>query len=266
MNRLTPKHTLSCTPASKPMSTRLRVPEALIGERPGATPHLEALFAEHGHERRLSAHESLFFEGDDAHAIYRVVSGLLRCYIVSEDGTRQIVRFAGPGASLGVSVVDFWHFSVEAVDPVVLSWVPRDLVDAERERDAELRHELRCQVARELRRRDWQLMQLAHLTSTERLMAFLVDFADSQRAAGLHAKRSIPLPMSRQDIGDFLGLSLETVSRAFSALKRAGRIEMTGSDRYRFPTTAPVQRSERGTDRAVDRAAFHDRPLEVGAA
>lgn len=172
-------------------------------------------------------------QGDAADQVHGIVSGHVRCYASDEDGQRRILRFAGPGDVLGLSAVQTWPLSKEAVGDVILRTIPRDLFEDAFDRDCGLRREVRMRLLAELTERDHLVAELAHHHATDRLLNFLTDFARNHGTAG----RWTFLPMTRSDIADHLGLSIETVSRGFTALRDRGDIRMEGSARYRLAET-----------------------------
>lgn len=187
---------------------------------------LEALMAERGRNRRHGKDSLILLEEEPVEAIHQVVSGVVRCYVMSEEGRRQITRFAWPGDYLGCSAVDVWHFSAEAVDDTVLRSISRDTLEAAEIGDREFHRDLRRATMREMKRREAHLARVAYLTADERLLDFLHELlAHASERDGYRR-----LPLMRRDIADHLGLSVETVSRAFTSLKRTGRIEMRGAD------------------------------------
>ncbi len=179
--------------------------------------------------RHVRPGEIVFLHGESADAIYQVVSGTIRCCTISEDGWRQIFRFARTDEFLGLVDLETWHFTAEAVDHVVLRTAPRERVERALQTDRRLQIAVRRFVAAELETRERQLATIAYMSAAERLRSFLQDFAGTRSSTGF-----IVLPMTRQDIGDHLGLTLETVSRAFGKLRSDGVIEMRGASRFRL--------------------------------
>lgn len=171
----------------------------------------------------------VFLDGESADNVYQVVSGTVRCCTIAEDGRRQIFRFVHAGEFLGLADSDTWHYTAEAVDHVILRTAPRDRVESAMCEDPDVMHAIREFLVKELATREQQLISIAYAAAADRLLHFLEDYAGKRSSKGF-----IVLPMTRQDIGDHLGLTLETVSRAFSNLRKTGVIEMKGSDRFRI--------------------------------
>ncbi len=172
---------------------------------------------------------ALCVEGDPIDQVYQVVAGAARCCSIVEDGRRKIFRFSRARDFLGLADVDVWRFSVEAVDALVVRAAPRVDVERAMETSPAFRRAIRLHAVEALAERERQLTVLAFDPSEKRLLWFLRVFAERRGGDGF-----LTLPMTRQEIGDYLGMSLETVSRSFSALRRAGLIELKGAERYRF--------------------------------
>lgn len=171
----------------------------------------------------------VFLDGENADCVYQVVSGTIRCCTISEDGRRQIFRFVHAGDFLGLADFDTWHYTAEAVDHVILRTTARDHLETAMCEDPGVMRAIRGFLVKELATREQQLISIAYVAAADRLVQFLEDLSSKRTSKGF-----VVLPMTRQDIGDHLGLTLETVSRAFSSLRKSGVIEMKGSDRFRF--------------------------------
>jgi CRP-like cAMP-binding protein len=189
------------------------------------------LFKDRVQQKNYLPGGTIVLHGSRADTLYRVVSGTVRCCTITEDGRRQIFRFARAGDCLGLDEIDTWHYTAEAVDRVCLRSAPRAAVEREMAQNPQLQRAARQLVSRTLQSLEQQLMILAYMQADQRLQWFLIQFARGARKGAF-----VTLPMTRQDIGHHLGLTLETVSRAFGVLKRNGAIEMQGSDKYRILT------------------------------
>ncbi len=155
----------------------------------------------------------------------------VRCCTVDADGCRQIICFSKKGGFIGLSDLDVWHFTAEAVDHVIVKAVPRAVLERRLKENAVLRREVRAYVCNLLERRERQLLALVNNRAPERLRGFLDEFAASRPRVG---NRPVALPMCRRDIADHLGMSLETVSRAFTELKVRRQIEMATPEKYQM--------------------------------
>lgn len=192
---------------------------------------MSRIFARQNTQTVFAKGKTLFMEGDPADTMYEIVSGVVRCYTLSEDGQRQIFKFVGAGDMLGLAALDEYRYEAEAVDTVVVRSCPRVEFELALSRDRGLQEELRRSICVELLAREQHMVMLTHMDSTQRVLWFLDGFTKTGRRA---PGGFVHLPMPRHDIGDFLGLTMETVSRTFSALKKEGVVEMPRSDRYRL--------------------------------
>jgi CRP-like cAMP-binding protein len=166
----------------------------------------------------------IYGEGEPADYLYKVLSGTVRTYKVLTDGRRQIGAFHFPGDIFGLETGSMHLFSAEGTTNVSVLVVRRSSVIAAVARDGELASELWSFTAKELNRSRDHIMLLIK-NAQERVATFLLEMAE--RAAG----NAVELPMSRQDIADYLGLTIETVSRTLTQLEAAATIELPSSRR-----------------------------------
>lgn len=156
----------------------------------------------------------IYAQGEAATQLYQVEFGAVRVYRLLSDGRRQISAFYMPGEVFGFEGDTIHHFFAEAIIGTnIRSFRASQLNDAS--------HILLPMTLRGLTRAQEHLLVLGRQTAVERVAAFLVDIA--RRQGGLD---QVDLPMSRMDIGDYLGLTIETVSRVFSKLKEKGIIAL----------------------------------------
>ena len=160
-------------------------------------------------------------QGEQASSCFRILSGCVRTVKLLEDGRRQIGEFLMAGDLLGFDALDTYDFAAEAVSDVVLRRYPRRMVDALAESNALLARRLRNLASVSLRMAHTQLLLLGRKTASERIATFLLEMAE--RLPHAHA-RVLDLPMSRTDMADHLGLTIETVCRVLAHLRRDGTI------------------------------------------
>jgi CRP/FNR family transcriptional regulator, anaerobic regulatory protein len=165
------------------------------------------------------AKETIFLEGEDALALYNVTCGTLRLYRLFDDGRRQIVGFALPGDFLGLDLASRHAFSADAVEAVSACRLARTSFTALTERKPHLLRRLHAATTRELSAAQDQVMALGRRSAEEKLAWFLIHLRQRYERVGDHSA-TIALPMSRLDIADFLGLTIETVSRTLTKLSR----------------------------------------------
>jgi CRP/FNR family nitrogen fixation transcriptional regulator len=164
--------------------------------------------------------EEIFGEGEASRYVYRVISGAVRTYRVLSDGRRQIVEFHTPGDIFGLDGESRHALGAEAVGETVLQVMRRDAFLNERGADAAIQA-----LLKKFHRAQAHMLLLGRHTACERVAAFLLDF---RKRAGADV---LDLPMSRQDIADYLGLTIETVSRTFTQLQAARQIDLVSCRR-----------------------------------
>ena len=164
-------------------------------------------------------------QGQVANTWYCVLSGAaLRC-VNKIDGRRQIVDLLLPGDFFGLTNDNEYNYTVESAAPsTVIAAYPRKQIESQADSNPQLARELRQITFDRLSRLQEQLMILGRITAPEKVGAFLLTVADRQ--ANGDSDR-VTLPISRYDIADYLAISVETVSRALSELKRRGLIRIT---------------------------------------
>jgi len=167
----------------------------------------------------------IFGEDEPTEYLYRVVSGSVRTYKILSDGRRQIGGFYLPGDVFGLESGDEHTFSAEAITDAKLLVVKRSAIAALASRDAGIARELFHLTSRELQRMQMRVLLLVK-SAQERVASFLLEMAERASAGNI-----VELPMSRQDIADYLGLTIETVSRTLSVLETAAAIEVPTSRR-----------------------------------
>ena len=167
----------------------------------------------------------VYGENEPADYLYKVVSGAVRTYRVLNDGRRQIGAFHLPGDMFGLEVGDTHGSSAEAIADSVILVIKRSAVLALAARDAEVARQLWTLTARELGRAQNHMMLLVR-NAQERIATFLLEM--EERAC---AGDAVELPMSRQDIADHLGLTIETVSRTLTQLEHDSSIALPTSRR-----------------------------------
>jgi CRP/FNR family nitrogen fixation transcriptional regulator len=173
----------------------------------------------------FARNSEIYGENEPADYLYKVVSGTVRTYKVLVDGRRQIGGFHLPGDMFGFESGDEHTFSAEAITDCKILVIKRSAVIALATRDNDVAQQMWALTARELQRVQDHIMVLIK-SAQERVASFLLEMAG--RAAGGGA---VELPMSRQDIADYLGLTIETVSRTLTQLEKTAAIELPTSRR-----------------------------------
>lgn len=171
----------------------------------------------------FARNEEIYGENEPAHYLYKVVSGAVRTYRVLNDGRRQIGAFYLPGDTFGLEAGEHHTFSAESIVDSKVMLIKRSSLIALASRSADVARQLWAMAAGELRRAQDHTMLLIK-TAQERVAGFLLEMAKREHRADV-----VELPMSRQDIADYLGLTIETVSRTLTQLENAAAIEVPTS-------------------------------------
>lgn len=201
-----------------------------------------------GQDRRASAIElmgalvpfarntEIYGENEPADYLYKVVSGTVRTYKVLVDGRRQIGGFYLPGDMFGLETGDEHACSAEAITDCKIIVIKRSAVVALAARDNEVARQMWELTGRELQRAQDRILVLIK-SAQERVAGFLLEMADRASDGG-----AVELPMSRQDIADYLGLTIETVSRTLTQLEKTATIELPSSRRILLRNRSALNR------------------------
>ncbi|MBU6420265.1 MAG: helix-turn-helix domain-containing protein [Proteobacteria bacterium] len=178
----------------------------------------------------LPAGKQFMEEGEPAQHFYNVNSGTVRLFKALPDGRRQIIGFAGPGHFIGLAATDMNIVSAETMEPVQVCRFSRAGLDAMLAEYQVLERKLLDVAMHELALSQQQMLLLGRKTALERIASFLLYWARRQEVCGEgklpRPKTKLSLPLSRTDLADYLGLTIETVSRSLSRLKKNGLIEI----------------------------------------
>jgi CRP/FNR family transcriptional regulator len=167
----------------------------------------------------LAPNETLFAAGELAHSVHSLTTGFARLYKLLPDGRRQVIGFALPGDFLGTAPSDRYTFSADAIDAVTGCRLPREAFTHFIEQRPHFLLRINEFAARELMLAQEQMLLLGRRTAEEKVASFLVGWRERLAQIG-DERQTIALPMSRQDIADYLGLTIETVSRTLTRFER----------------------------------------------
>jgi CRP/FNR family transcriptional regulator len=203
------------------------------GGRETSRPSLEG----RGGKARHGPHSLIFMEGDPADRVYQIVDGAVMLYKLLPDGRRQVVELLRAGDLFGVSSLRINDCAAETLTAATLISVERAVVDG----SPDLQRMLTQSLARKLLGLHEHAVTLGRKSALERVTTFLMEFIPDRGGydcAGRNPKGAdeavVHLAMTRQEIADYLGLTLETVSRAFSELRRRGAIVLDRQDEVRI--------------------------------
>ncbi|SFP21905.1 CRP/FNR family transcriptional regulator, nitrogen fixation regulation protein [Bradyrhizobium sp. Ghvi] len=166
----------------------------------------------------------IYGEKESADYVYQVKSGAVRSYKLLSDGRRQIGAFHLVGDIFGLENGASHRFTAEAIVETTVRLIRRESLETVAESDAMVAKNLLCMTTINLQHAEDHMLLLGRKTSLERVAAFLLEMDKRIAASAVMA-----LPMSRRDIADYLGLTLETVSRALSRLHELGIIGFLGN-------------------------------------
>ncbi len=177
---------------------------------------------------RMSFARNCEIYGDEEPAdfVYNIVSGAVRLCKLLDDGRRQVAAFHLPGEIFGLELGNEHRFTAEAVVDSVILVIRRSAVVALAERDGDVAHQVWAHTANDLQRVQDHMLLLGCMSAKERVAAFLL-----QMAGRLSGTNEVELPMPRQDIADYLGLTIETVSRTMTQLETEAAIGLPSSRR-----------------------------------
>lgn len=185
-----------------------------------ALGHEELLTFDHVVQHRsFPAKTVLFEQGGKADFVFSVSEGTIRLFRLLPDGRRQIIGFAIKGDFLGVAMDEVHEYTAEAVDQIRVCRIPRPGFAVMLDEKPHLMKKLHQLAGREIHNSQDQIVLLGRKNAEERVAAFLLSFRERLARVATRSV-TIPLPMSRQDIADYLGLTIETVSRTISKLAR----------------------------------------------
>jgi CRP/FNR family nitrogen fixation transcriptional regulator len=168
--------------------------------------------------------EEVYGEDEPAEYVYQVVSGSVRSYKLLSDGRRQIGAFYLPGDVFGLESGPTHRLTAEAVADTTVRLVKRRNLEQAAGITVQVAQSLWAMTAGELRHAEDHMLLLGRKNAMERVASFLLEM--DRRLAGTGM---VALPMCRRDIGDYLGLTLETVSRALSQLHGDGVLGFSGA-------------------------------------
>jgi len=181
--------------------------------------------------------EEIFAEGDRAAHVYKVLSGVVRTSKLLSDGRRQIDAFHLAGDIFGIEADEEHRFCAEAVGDCTIVAYRRNRLSTLSAIDPEAAADMTTAMVRSLVRAQNHMLLLGRKSALEKIATFLLDMTD--RTAGSNI---LDLPMSRTDIADHLGLTIETVSRSFTQLERQGVIALVSARRIVLSNSTELKR------------------------
>ena len=188
----------------------------------------------------MSPGDPLFDEGERADQVYNVTAGTMKVYKLLSDGRRQVTGFLFPGDFLGLANNDSYAYSAEAVTHATLCRFPRAKLDKLLERHPKMERRLLSIASHELAVAQEQMLLLGRKTAKEKIASFLLNLSERAESRG-QPGNPVSVPMSRTDIGDYLGLTTETVSRTFTNLRTGGTIALRNGGKVEILDTEALR-------------------------
>jgi CRP/FNR family transcriptional regulator len=174
---------------------------------------------------RIEPRRELFSEGDAAQHVFNITSGTVCLSKTLADGRRQITGFLTEGDFVGLAHGDTCAYTAESLTPVEACRFPRERFERYMAEHPHVERRLLQIASTELAAAQDQMLLLGRKTAVERVASFLLGLSEKATARG-RPGNPIALPMSRGEIGDYLGLTLETVSRTMTQLRKSGAIDL----------------------------------------
>jgi CRP/FNR family transcriptional regulator len=190
--------------------------------------HFDALVS---HDRRLRRGQALYLPGSPFRALYAIRSGAAMSTIVAEDGREQVAGYHIPGEVIGTDGIATGRHTCGAavVADADVCTIPFDRLETLAQRTPSLQRNLYRLLSKEVGYHHERILMLGSMDARERLATFLLDLAERYHQRGLSACE-LTLHLSREELGSYLGLKLETVSRAFSRLQAVGALQVQGRE------------------------------------
>jgi CRP/FNR family transcriptional regulator len=180
-----------------------------------------------GARRKIKRGETLYHNGEKFSNLYAIRTGFFKTCITSEDGRDQVTGFQMAGEVIGLDGIVHDHHTCDAIaleDAEICAMPFAQIEDLSREVNA-LQHHVHKIMSREIVREHGVMLLLGSMRAEERLAAFLLNLAQRLHARGF-SKSELVLRMTREEIGSFLGLKLETISRTFSKFVDDGIVDV----------------------------------------
>ncbi|MDT8404164.1 fumarate/nitrate reduction transcriptional regulator Fnr [Sulfuriflexus sp.] len=175
----------------------------------------------------LKKGDYIYRTGDRFHSLYALQYGAIKSYGLTVEGKEQITGFHLTGEVLGLDAIDSSLHSCNAValEKTEICELPFDALEQLEKEVPSLQHDLACIMSREIRRDQGMLMMIGGSSAEQRLARFLLNLRERMLKRGFDGNQ-LRLPMTRQDIGNYLGLAFETISRQLAHLQEIGMLEI----------------------------------------
>lgn len=186
------------------------------------------IFSKISSEKEFINKQTVFLQEEESKNLYNITQGNIKIYKLLRDGRIQIIGFLYPGDFFGSYKKGKYNYSAESIGDVKLCVFKQEVLDNYLEKNMNLAKELLHMTSHELTLAQDRIGVLGKLNANQRMAAFILNIS-KQRARIGWQDNPISLPMMRQDIADYLGLTLETVSRELTKLKTSNLIKVLSS-------------------------------------
>jgi CRP/FNR family transcriptional regulator, anaerobic regulatory protein len=178
---------------------------------------------------RLSKGDALYRTGTPFTALYAIHSGSLKSVLLAEDGRDQVMGYHMPGELVGLDGIgnDLYQCQTNALEDSEVCVMPFDRIERFGRDNTAFQHNVHRYLSREIKRQATVMLSLGTMRAEQRLAAFLLDLSKRYDARG-YSSREFVLRMTREEIGSYLGLQLETISRLMARFQREGLIQFQG--------------------------------------
>jgi len=210
-----------------PQTLNVSIPGTKVGPVPVSASQFGTITGYAGlvvSEYTYGRDQEIYGEDEAAEYVYQVTSGAVRTYRLLSDGRRQIGAFHLPGDMFGLETSTTHRLTAEAIVDTTVRLVKRRSLEQAAGANVKVARSLWTVTAAELKHAEGHMLLLGRKTAMERVATFLLEMDRRLAEAGI-----VALPMCRRDIGDYLGLTLETVSRALSQLEGQGVLGFSGA-------------------------------------
>ena len=189
------------------------------------------IFSEISSERTHTNRENIFLQQEISTNLYNITEGNVKIYHLLSDGRIQIIGFLYPGDFFGSYKLGKYNYSAEAIGDVTLCVFKQEVLDKYLGKNMNLAKELLHMTSHELTLAQDRIGVLGKMNANERMAKFILNISNQRARIGWQ-DNPISLPMTRQDIADYLGLTLETVSREITKLKTTNIIKVMNSKQF----------------------------------
>lgn len=183
------------------------------------------------YDKKISKSENIFNQGDEANKFYNLRTGSIKIYKISPDGRKQIIGFLYPGDFLGMSSEEEYSYSAEALEDTILCSFSKTKLENFFIQHPIIEKKILAITNQELSVAQDQIFLMGKYSAKERILKFLLNISEQRRKIGW-VENPVKLSMTISDVGNYLGLTIETVSRNLAILKKEKIISEVGNKNF----------------------------------